>query len=99
MMQELLLVNSSKWPSNPEKLESLGLGEPFDVKPLAWPPEAKMSHRAYEVLMTGEQYRQLRKSRLPACVTIHHAGTKAKPIPVDDVLASIGLRRGATEDE
>ena len=98
MIRELLLINCNKFPTNPPNLPEMELGEPFDVKPIAWPVQAGMSHRGYVVDFTNQQYKELRTNKPINGVSLHHAGTAAKPTKVEEVLASVGLELGG-EDE
>ena len=99
MIRELLLVNCNRWPVNPSNMPDVELGEPFDVKPIAWPVQAGMSHRGYLVLVTTEQYKSLRKWKRLNGLSLHNAGTKAKSTPIEKLLGSVGLELGGLDDE
>ena len=94
MIRELLLVNCNRWPANPPGMPDVELGEPFDVKPVAWDITAGMSHRGYLFLVTTAEYQSLAEHPAPDCVTLHRAGTQAKPEPIETLLASLGLELG-----
>lgn len=94
MIRELLLVGRVSWPEGTPDIPDVDFGTPIDVKPIAWPVTAGMSHRAYLLLLTSDEYQRLAKHKRVKGVTRRHAGTKAKPVSIDDVLASVGLERG-----
>ena len=94
MIRQLLTVNASRWPSNPRELPSLELGEVIHLRPVAWPETDGLSHRAYLLTLTIADYTELKHSPAIDGVSLHHAGTTDKPIPVEDLLATLGFVRG-----
>jgi hypothetical protein len=94
MIRELLLVGRVSWPTNTPDLPGIDFSSPLDVKPIAWPETAGMSHRAYVLLLTSAEYQTLAAHKRVKGVTLHHAGTEANPIPTEEVLASVGLEMG-----
>ena len=98
MIRQLLLVNCNKWPANPPKMPDVELGVEMDISPVAWPAESGMSHRGYLLTLNDQQMADLRKTRLPMCVTRHGAGTDKNPTEVEAILASIGLELGSGDN-
>ncbi len=94
MIRQLLLVGRQSWPTTAPDIEGVDFSEPFDVKPIAWPETAGMSHRGYLFLLTADEYDKLKRHKRVRGVTLHDAGTKAKPIPIEELLASLGLEPG-----
>ena len=98
MIRQLLLVGRVSWPVKHPEISGVDFSEPFDVKPVAWPETAGMSHRGYLWLLTASKYGKLKQHKRVRGVTLHNAGTKAKPIPIEELLASLGLELGAEDD-
>ena len=98
MIRQLLLVGRKSWPETQPDIDGVDFSDPFDVTHIAWPPGSRMSHRGYLLLLTGSDYRKLRRQKRVRGVTLHDAGTKAKPKPIEEFLASLGLELGETHD-
>jgi hypothetical protein len=97
MIRELLLVGYVSWPTTPPVITGVTLSEPFGVKPIAWPLTEGMSHKGYLLLLTNDEYDKLKRRKRLRGVTLHHAGTKAKPIAIEEILASLGLELGEVQ--
>ena len=94
MIRQLLLVNCKRWPANPQELPAIELGDPIDIKPPKWDVRHGMSHRGYLLTLTLAQYNELKRGLVIDGVSMHNAGTVAKPIKLDTLLAGVGLERG-----
>lgn len=98
MIRQLLLVNAQKWPANPPLLNDIDLGDAIDVRPVAWPIEAGLSHRGYVVRFTASQIAEWKGRKMPVGVTRHNAGTDKEPVDVADLLSSVGLAIGDNDN-
>ena len=98
MIRELLLVGRTSWPTKMPDIGGVDFSSPFDVKPIAWPETAGMSQRGFLLLLTSAEYQKLAAHRRVKGVTLHHAGTEAKPIPTEKLLASLGLELGGDNE-